>query len=49
MRWYTYDSEVFAHDFIVVFKDKETGEYAVFHNDNLGVILVLFIFTYYDK
>ena len=37
MRWYTYDSEVFAHDFIVVFKDKETGEYAVFHNDNLGV------------
>ena len=37
MRWYTYDTEVFAHDFIVVFKDKETGEYAVFHNDNLGV------------
>ena len=37
MRWYTYDTETFAHDFIVVFKDKETGEYAVFHNDNLGV------------
>ena len=37
MRWYTYDTEVFAHDFIVVFKDKETGEYAVFHNDNEGV------------
>lgn len=37
MRWYTYDTEVFAHDFIVVFKDKETGEYAVFHNNNLGV------------
>ena len=37
MRWLTYDTEVFAHDFIVVFKDKETGEYAVFHNDNLGV------------
>jgi hypothetical protein len=37
MRWYTYDTEVFAHDFIVVFKNKETGEYAVFHNDNLGV------------
>ena len=37
MRWYTYDTEVFARDFIVVFKDKETGEYAVFHNDNLGV------------
>ena len=37
MRWFTYDVEVFAHDFIVVFKDKETGEYAVFHNDNEGV------------
>ena len=37
MRWYTYDTEVFAHDFIVVFKDKKTGEYAVLHNDNLGV------------
>ena len=37
MQWYTYDTEVFAHDFIVVFKDKETGEYAVFHNDNQGV------------
>lgn len=37
MRWFTYDTETFAHDFIVVFKDKETGEYAIFHNDNLGV------------
>ena len=37
MRWFTYDTEVFAHDFIVVFKDKQTGEYAVFHNDNQGV------------
>lgn len=37
MRWYTYDTEVFAHDFIVVFKDKETGEYVIFHNDNAGV------------
>ena len=37
MKWYTYDTEVFTHDFIVVFKDKETGEYAVFHNDNTGV------------
>ena len=37
MRWYTYDTEVFAHDFIVVFKDKETGEHFVFRNDNLGV------------
>ena len=37
MKWYTYDTEVFAHDFIVVFKDKETGEFAIFHNDNIGV------------
>lgn len=37
MKWYTYDVECFAHDFIVVFKDKETGEYTVFHNDNDGV------------
>ena len=37
MRWFTYDTETFAHDFIVVFKDKETGEHTVFHNDNLGV------------
>ena len=37
MRWYTYDAEVFAYDFIVVFKNKETGEHSVFHNDNEGV------------
>ena len=37
MRWYTYDVEVFAHDFIVGFKDKQTGEYTFFHNDNEGV------------
>ncbi len=37
MRWFTYDVECFAHDFIVVFKDKQSGEYAVFHNDNEGV------------
>ena len=37
MNWYTYDTEVFKHDFIVVFKEKETSEYAVFHNDNEGV------------
>ena len=37
MRWFTYDVEVFAHDWIVVLKDKETGEYLVFHNDNVGV------------
>ncbi len=37
MRWFTYDIEVFSHDFIVVFKDKETQSYFVFHNDNEGV------------
>ena len=37
MKWYTYDAEVFKHDFIVGFKDRETGEYYRFHNDNEGV------------
>lgn len=37
MKWYTYDTETFAHDFIVVFKERATGEYTVFHNDNAGV------------
>ena len=37
MAWYTYDAEIFAHDFIVGFKNKETGEYTFFHNDNVGV------------
>ena len=37
MRWFTYDCEVYSHDFLVVFKDKDTGEYAIFHNDNEGV------------
>lgn len=37
MRWFTYDTEVFAYDWIVVLKDKETGEHLVFHNDNEAV------------
>ena len=37
MRWFTYDTEVFAHDFLVVFKDRETGIHYAFHNDNQGV------------
>ena len=37
MRWYTYDTEVFAYDWIVVLKDKGTGEHFVFHNDNEAV------------
>ena len=34
MRIITYDCEVFAYNWIVVFKDKETGTYTVIHNDN---------------
>ena len=34
MRIITYDFEVFSHDWLVVFKDKETGTYTVIHNDN---------------
>ena len=33
MRWYTYDTEVFAHDWIVVFKAKKTGVHYGIHND----------------
>ena len=36
-EWFTYDAEVFAYDFIVVFKNKRTGEHTVFHNDNESV------------
>lgn len=38
MDKYIFDFEVFAHDWIVVFKNKPTGEYHVFHNDNDSVI-----------
>ena len=41
MRWFTYDVEVFAHDWIVVLKDKETGEHFVFHNDNEAVRYII--------
>lgn len=34
MNLVTYDCEVFSHDWIVVFKDKETGIFTVIHNDN---------------
>ena len=34
MRWFTYDCEVFNHDFIVVFKDRDTGFHYVCHNVN---------------
>ena len=36
-EWFTYDVEVFAYDFIAVFKNKRTGEYSIFYNDNEGV------------
>ena len=42
MRWFTYDTEVFAHDFIVVFKDKETGLHFTIHNDNARVRELIF-------
>lgn len=34
MRWYTYDTEVFAHDFIVVAKEFGTNNYHIVRNDN---------------
>lgn len=37
MNWFTYDIESYWYDFFVVFKNKETGEYFDFHNDNEGV------------
>lgn len=41
MRIITYDVECFKYDWIVVFKDKETGTYAVIHNDNEALKMVL--------
>ena len=38
MRLVTYDCEVFAHDWIVVFKDYETKHFTVVHNDNQALI-----------
>ena len=34
MRLITYDCEVFAYDWLVVFKDIETGRFTAIHNDN---------------
>lgn len=34
---YIFDCEVFAYDWLFVFKHKETGEYTVIHNDNEAV------------
>ena len=38
MRLVTYDCEVFAHDWIVVFKDYETKHFSVIHNDNAALL-----------
>lgn len=37
MRLIIYDCEVFAHDWLVIFKDHETGHYTSFVNDNEGL------------
>ena len=41
MRIITYDVECFKYDWIVVFKDKETGDYTVIHNDNEALKMAL--------
>lgn len=37
MRLVTYDCEVFAHDWLVVFKDYETKHFTVIYNDNAAL------------
>ena len=34
---FIFDCEVFAYDWLFVFKDVETGEYTIIHNDNEAV------------
>ena len=41
MRLITYDCEVFAHDWLVVFKDTETGRYTAIWNDNDALKMAL--------
>lgn len=38
---YIFDCEVFAHDWLFVFKNLDTGEYIVIHNDNEAVKQVM--------
>ena len=38
MRLVTYDCEVFAHDWLVVFKDYESKHFSVIHNDNQALL-----------
>lgn len=57
MNIYTYDCEVFQHDWLVVFKNKENGYYTIIHNDNEELkqaiyedcIYVGFNSKYYDQ
>lgn len=37
MRWFTYDVEVFAHDWLVVVKDRDTGIKYAYHNNSEAV------------
>lgn len=54
---YAFDMEVFAHDWLVVFKEIKTGNYTIIHNDNYQVkefmkrdpLLVGFNNKYYDN
>ena len=39
--WITYDCEVSSHDWLVVLKAKETGEYTIVHNDGEALDAVL--------
>lgn len=41
MRLITYDCEVFAYDWLVTFKDKETGQYTCIWNDNEALKMAL--------
>lgn len=35
---FIFDCEVFAHDWLFVFKEIATGEYTIIHNDNDAVV-----------
>ena len=35
---YIFDCEVFAHDWLFVFKEVATGRYTIIHNDNDAVL-----------
>lgn len=41
MRIVVVDIEVFAYDWIAVFLDTSTGQFSVYHNDNLGVSVMM--------